>query len=194
MKPADQKSNMSAWLFKPYLFVGGAQGMGWGTVILLLHIPLALMFDIRFDGALDIHLVPEVGLWYIPMVDLLVAWGVMVLCMYLAAKLFSSPIRLIDIAGAVAIARIPLLISIIPAMLLLPEAQTVEEFLSLYATEMIWLMVAAFLSLLFLIWFLTLLFQAFKINSNLKGVRLWGGFLGSVIVAEGLSLGLHYFI
>ena len=194
MKPADQQSTVSAWLFKPFLFLGGARGMGWGAVILILHIPLALLLDIRFDGALDIHLAPDVDVIYTPIVDLLIAWGSMVICMYLAAKLSSSPIRLIDIAGAVAIARVPLLLSIIPALFLLPDVRSAEEVLRLEAPEMVWLMTAAFVTLIFLIWLLVLLFHAFKINSNLKGARLWGGYLASVLAAEGLSLGLNYFI
>lgn len=194
MKPTDQKSDLLAWLFKPFLFLGGGRGMAWGAVILFLHIPLAMLLDIRFSGALDIHLGTNVDLIYTPIMDLLIAWGLMTICMYLAAKLFSSPIRLIDIAGAVAIARVPLLVSIIPAMFLLPDVRTAEEVLSLETTEMVWLMTAAFVTFIFLIWLLVLLFHAFKINSNLKGAKLWGGYLASVLAAEGLSLGLNYLI
>jgi hypothetical protein len=108
--------------------------------------------------------------------------------MFGAARLFQSPIRLIDIAGAVAVSRVPLLLSILPAKLLEPNVKSVEQLLSLQDTEFYQLVAIGIISLIFLIWFFVLLFNAFKINSNLKGTRLWVGFIGSIIIAEIVSL------
>ena len=178
----------STWLFNPFLFVGGERILLIGLIIAAVHIPIGYFLNVRFDGAIDMHLVPtDVGL-LTPVIDVLIAWLSMAGCMFAAAKIFQSPMRLIDIAGAVLVARIPLLLSIGPVLLLEPDFQSIEELLNLQGSELYQLAALSVISLLFLIWFFVLLFNAFKINSNLKGARLWIGFIGSAIIAEIISI------
>ena len=184
----DDKKKLSTWLFNPFLFVGGERILLIGLIIAAVHIPIGYFLNVRFDGAIDMHLVPtDVGL-LTPVIDVLIAWLSMAGCMFAAAKLFQSPMRLIDIAGAVLVARIPLLLSIGPVLLLEPDFQSIEELLNLQGSELYQLAALSVISLLFLIWFFVLLFNAFKINSNLKGARLWIGFIGSAIIAEIISI------
>ena len=179
---------LSTWLFNPFLFVGGERILLIGLIIAAVHIPIGYFLNVRFDGAIDMHLVPtDVGL-LTPVIDVLIAWLSMAGCMFAAAKLFQSPMRLIDIAGAVLVARIPLLLSIGPVLLLEPDFQSIEELLNLQGSELYQLAALSVISLLFLIWFFVLLFNAFKINSNLKGAKLWFGFIGSAIIAEIISI------
>ena len=188
MNQTSDKQKLSTWLFNPFLFLGGERILTAGLIILAIHIPIGYMLDIRFDGAIDMHLVSSVSSWMTPVFDILIAWGTMVICMFGAARLFQSPIRLIDIAGAVAVARIPLLISILPVNLLDPNVESVEQLLSLQGGEFYQLVALGIISMIFLVWFFVLLFNAFKINSNLKGARLWTGYLGSILIAEIVSL------
>jgi len=184
----DDKKKLSTWLFNPFLFVGGERILLIGLIIAAVHIPIGYFLNVRFDGAIDMHLVPtDVGL-LTPVIDVLIAWLSMAGCMFAAAKIFQSPMRLIDIAGAVLVARIPLLLSIGPVLLLEPDFQSIEELLNLQGSELYQLAALSVISLLFLIWFIVLLFNAFKINSNLKGARLWIGFIGSAIIAEIISI------
>jgi len=184
----DDKKKLSTWLFNPFLFVGGERILLIGLIIAAVHIPIGYFLNVRFDGAIDMHLVPtDVGL-LTPVIDVLIAWLSMAGCMFAAAKIFQSPMRLIDIAGAVLVARIPLLLSIGPVLLLEPDFQSIEELLNLQGSELYQLAALSVISLLFLIWFFVLLFNAFKINSNLKGARLWIGFIGSAIIAEIISI------
>ena len=184
----DDKKKLSTWLFNPFLFVGGERILLIGLIIAAVHIPIGYFLNVRFDGAIDMHLVPtDVGL-LTPVIDVLIAWLSMAGCMFAAAKIFQSPMRLIDIAGAVLVARIPLLLSIGPVLLLEPDFQSIEELLNLQGSELYQLAALSIISLLFLIWFFVLLFNAFKINSNLKGARLWIGFIGSAIIAEIISI------
>jgi len=179
---------LSTWVFNPFLFVGGERILLIGLIIAAVHIPIGYFLNVRFDGAIDMHLVPtDVGL-LTPVIDVLIAWLSMAGCMFAAAKIFQSPMRLIDIAGAVLVARIPLLLSIGPVLLLEPDFQSIEELLNLQGSELYQLAALSVISLLFLIWFFVLLFNAFKINSNLKGARLWIGFIGSAIIAEIISI------
>jgi len=184
----DDKKKLSTWLFNPFLFVGGERILLIGLIIAAVHIPIGYFLNVRFDGAIDMHLVPtDVGL-LTPVIDVLIAWLSMAGCMFAAAKIFQSPMRLIDIAGAVLVARIPLLLSIGPVLLLEPDFQSIEELLNLQGSELYQLAALSVISLLFLIWFFVLLFNAFKINSNLKGAKLWFGFIGSAIIAEIISI------
>ena len=188
MNLRDDKKKFSTWLFNPFLFVGGERILLFGLIIAAVHIPIGYFLNVRFDGAIDMHLVPtDVGL-LTPVIDVMIAWFSMAGCMFVAAKLFQSPMRLIDIAGAVLVARIPLLLSIGPVLLFEPDFQSIEELLNLQGSELYQLAALSVISLLFLIWYFVLLFNAFKVNSNLKGARLWIGFIGSVIIAEIVSI------
>ncbi|PKD43363.1 hypothetical protein [Rhodohalobacter barkolensis] len=168
--------------------MGGAKVFWIGFLIIIIHIPIGYIFNVRFDGAIDMHLVPSVESYLIPMLDVAIAWVSMFLCLYVSTLIFQSPIRLIDIAGATGVARIPLLISIIPGKIFEPNIQEVEDVLNLQGSELYLLIVGGFVVLLFFIWFMILLFNAYKVNSNLKGWRLWIGFILSVIIAEIISL------
>lgn len=183
-----KKHSKTTWLYNPFLFWGGAKVFWIGFFVIIIHIPIGYFFNVRFDGALDMHLVPSVESYLIPMLDVAIAWVSMFLCLYVSALIFQSPIRLIDIAGATGVARIPLLFSIIPAKIFEPNIQEVEDVLNLQGSELYLLIVGGFGVLLFFIWFIILLFNAYKVNSNLKGWRLWGGFIMSVIIAEIISL------
>lgn len=188
MNLRDDKKKLSTWLFNPFLFVGGERILLIGLIIAAVHVPIGYFLNVRFDGAIDMHLVPTDVRLLTPVIDILIAWLSMAGCMFAAAKLFQSPMRLIDIAGAVLVARIPLLLSIGPVLLLGPDIHSVEQVLNLQGSELYQLAALSVVSMLFLIWYFVLLFNAFKINSNLKGVRLWIGFIGSVIIAEIISI------
>lgn len=161
---------------------------------MILHIPMALMFNLRFGGALDMH----VGLvspdLIVIVTDILLAWIIMSLFLYITGLFFQAQIRMIDIAGAVAVARIPLLISSIPAYFTAPELESSKEILDLQGSELGWLLAGTALLLPFFIWFIVLLFNAFKVNSNLKGWKLGVGFASTVIVAEIVSLFLNNYL
>lgn len=181
-----KKNSLSAWLFNPFNFWGGRKGLWIGLAVLAIHIPVGYFFQARFDGAVDMHL-GTVDNLFRPIADVLIAWPAVFLTMYLSALAFKSPIRLIDIAGATAIARVPLLISVLPAIIFDPGIRDVSEFFNLRGSELWILGIGSIILLLFLVWHFVLLFNAYKINSNLKGWKLVTGFILAVIIAEAIS-------
>lgn len=186
----NQKRNPAAWLFNPFQFWGGSKLFWIGVGVILLHIPIGYFFNVRFDGALDMHIIMDDFTLMRVIKDVAIAWGCMFLCLFGAAKVLKSPIRLIDIAGATALARVPMLIAVIPAKLFEPASSDLEYLMNLQGTELFSLLTGAFFILGFFIWFLVLLFNAYKLNSNLKGVHLWASFIIGVILAEAISLAL----
>lgn len=177
------KSKTTAWLFNPFQYIGGNKGLFIGLFILALHIPIGYFLQVRFDGALDMHL-GLVESYSQTLIDVLIAWTTMFLMMYITARLFNSPIRLIDIAGATAISRVPLLISVLPAKIFDPGVRDVNKLMTLQGSDLWMLVTGSIILLIFLMWFFVLLFNAFKINSNLKDWKLIVGFILSIIIAE----------
>ena len=183
-----KSDRIATWLFNPFYYWGGSKLLWIGAGVILLHFPLAYLFDVRFAGAIDMHVTGVQPALFTIFSDVSVAWISMSLFLYASAKMFRSPIRLIDIFGAVGLARFPLLIAIFPAIVFAPDTTDIEELMSIQGAELAWLIAGAFVILLFLIWFFILLFNAYKINSNLKGWKLGVGFVSAVIVAEAVSL------
>jgi hypothetical protein len=181
------RSNIFLWLINPFHFWGGSKLMTAGVVVLLLHIPVGYFFGARFDGALDMHISFDVSLLQVT-TDVIVAWLTMALSFYGIAKIFNAPVRFIDLAGATAVARVPLLLSVIPGYLFVPEAETVAEIMALEGSDLYMLVAGSVVMIGFVIWFFIVLFNAFKINLNLKGWKLATGFIIGVIVAEIVSL------
>lgn len=187
MEIKEKKNQISTWVFNPFYFWGGSKLFWIGLAVIAIHIPVGYFFNVRFDGAIDMHLAFDVSFIRV-ILDVVFAWTSLFMCFYLSALAFKSPIRLVDICGATAVARIPLLLSVLPAKIFAPEAQSVEEILSLEGTELTVLIVGSLVVLLFLAWFIILLFNAFKVNSNLKGWKLHTGFWTALIVAELIAL------
>jgi len=183
----DDKKKLSTWLFNPFLFVGGERILLIGLIIAAVHIPIGYFLNVRFDGAIDMHISFDVSLLQVT-TDVIIAWLSMAVSFYAVAKLFKAPARFIDIAGATALARLPLLLSVIPGYLFVPDAATVEEILALEGIDFYLLIAGSVIIMAFVIWFFIVLFNAFKINSNLKGRKLATGFILGVLVAEIVSL------
>ena len=183
----ENRNSILIWLTNPFHFWGGAKLFVIGLAVLLLHIPTGYYFGARFDGAIDMHITRHVTFLQVSL-DVLISWLSMALSFYASAKLFKAPVRFVDVAGATALARIPLLLSVFPGYLFTPDATTVEDIIALEGSELYLLIAGSLVILLFLIWFFIVLFNAFKINSNLKGWKLGIGFVMGVIVAEAISL------
>lgn len=174
-------------LFKPFDRVAGSKALGIGLVFLLFSAIVAYYSHTHFDGALDIHYGTEPTLVW-SFVETLVAWLSMGLIFYLTGLLFSkTKIRFIDALGTSALARAPLLLA---ALLGFMMPHTVEGFPIINAPFII----GIFLNLVIVIWFIVLLFQAFKVSTNLKKNKLVLGFILSLLLAEALSLVSMYYL
>ncbi|HMB98973.1 MAG TPA: hypothetical protein VKM36_10850 [Balneolaceae bacterium] len=183
----ENRNNIFIWLVNPFRFWGGSKLLTAGILVLLLHIPVGYFFGARFDGAIDMHISFDVSLLQVT-TDVIIAWLSMALSFFVVAKLLNAPARFIDVAGATAVARIPLLLSVFPGYLFVPNAATVEEILALEGSDLYLLVAGSVILMVFVIWFFIVLFNAFKINTNLKRWKLATGFLLGVIVAEIVSL------
>ncbi len=176
------------WLFNPFYFWGGSKLLYAGLTVIAAHIPMALFFNARFAGALDMHVHLSQPSMQTILIDVTVAWLAMAVCMYIAAQIFEPAVRMIDIAGATALARLPMLLGIIPAYLFAPDTDSVDDLLSIQGMDLAILVAGALVVFVFFVWFLILLFNALKVNSNLKGWKLGVSYISVLIVAEIISV------
>lgn len=183
---------MTTWLFNPFTYIAGLKSLLIGWAMMLLTAFIAYHSNTSFDGALDSHIYHgAVPVWY-HITDQLIAWGSLVITFFLAGRLFSaSSIRFIDVAGTTALARIPMFfVAAIP--LVFPELKGITAKAD-PSTIGIGLIIVALVMVVFFIWMIALLYNAFKVSCNLKGNKAIVLFIVSLIVAEIISkIILHY--
>lgn len=190
----NNRDTIWAWLFNPFHFWGGSKLLYAGLAVIAAHIPIALLFNARFAGALDMHVHLTQPSMQTILTDVSIAWLTMMVCMYAAARIFEPAVRIIDIAGATALARLPMLLGTVPGYLFAPDSDSVEEILAFQGMDLAMLVVGALVVFVFFVWFLILLFNALKVNSNLKGWRLGVSYVSVLIVAEIISVYLIRFV
>lgn len=171
---------MKKWLFNPFVFIAGWQALGLGLLLMLLTLLTAYFSQTRFDGAIDVHFAA-----YFPfkvyVFEQLNAWLSTVIVFFAAGFVLSkSNIRLIDVAGTLALARFPMLfaalIGFVPALHQFPTANNIAL-----------IAITGLIVALFSIWMIVLMYRAFTICCNLKGSKAIWGFVISIILAEILS-------
>jgi hypothetical protein len=184
---------MKKWLFNPFIYVAGTRALLMGLTAMALTAFVGLYSHTHFDGAIDIH-TGKISTLSEQLLEQLVVWGTTAGLFYLAGLLFSaSSIRLVDVAGTMALAR---WVMIFPAalgfLLHVPasQPQTVAEIMKLLTPGFI---AVGLLSLVFVIWMVALMYNAFTVSCNLKGSKATGTFIITLILAETISsLAIHY--
>jgi hypothetical protein len=146
-------------------------------------------FGVRFDGAFDVHVGAAAPGWGTVALELVVAWPLTALVVWLACLAFSRKTRLVDAAVAVAVARAPLtLCGALAAVLpLRPPVDGAPEQLAPLQ------LVLALLLMPLVIWFLVIVFQGIKTATGLAGGRLWATWGLGLTAAEVVSKVLLHF-
>lgn len=121
----------------------------------------------------------------------------LVIVFYLIALVFAKGIRFQDILGTITLARLPYFF--ISLLGLLVNKELVDEMdvllvegnlseLSQAFSSAASIIIVALLMVPFVIWFIALLYNAFRVSTGLKGVRCVALFILGVLVAEILSI------
>ena len=177
------------WMFNPFVRIAGVRSLILGIAGIVAAGLIAAGAGIRFDGLLDVHAGYEVALW-VPVVEGMVNWAVFTLILVVAALLFSkSAVRLIDVAGTQALARMPLLL--VAAICGLPWIREAFDELALSAiggqlTGIPWMGVIAgvVVTLAGVVWMVALMWKAFSVSCNMKGGRAIALFVLAVLIGE----------
>lgn len=182
-------------LFNPFIQIAGAKSVIIGLLFLTLSSTLAAFFNTRFDGIIDAHYNKHQS-FYVSYLDNLINITVLTSVFFgFGAILTKGRTRFIDILGTTMLSRFPL--SIIPLFNIQNQSGIIGEkiiqsithpyAMQLTQFEWIYLIISGIISLLLTIWFIVLLFKAYKISTNLKGANLIVSFILGIIIAEILS-------
>lgn len=186
---------MKKILFQPFENYSEKKLLFVGILGTLLGSLIAYLLKARFDGVLDVHFVDSVKI-YDPLLDNLINIFSLSLLLWIAGKIVNSKTRLIDIFNTSLIARLPYyLISFANingymgdlSQRLLNFTAEKPELLSIEGTDLLIILIFAFISLLLLIYYLYLLYKGYQIATNAKGALPIILFILAVLFAEVLS-------
>lgn len=171
---------MNKFLFNPFVKIAGYKALIYGWLIILITAFIAYFSHCHFDGAIDAHGGART-LWWVYLLEPLVAWISVIFVLYLIGILFSkSKIRFPDVAGTFALARFPMLFV---ALLCFGPKLDIK---ALDKINFI-MIINAIVILLCGIWMITLFFNAYSVSCNLKkGKAVWT-FIVGLIIAEIIS-------
>lgn len=176
IRPA--RSRVGDWLFRPLerLQTRTAVAIAISTGLLQL---LVSRLQIRFDGALDVHLSTAVVPLPTALLDLVLAWLLVAAIFWGAARLVAKQGRLVDFVAAVGVARIPLIVAGAITGVARPGIEG-----ALAGEPSAGLIVFSLVSLLFVAWFVALLVTGLRTASGLRGMKLGLTAAISIVVAE----------
>ena len=194
---AANKNHLSQWLFNPFRFIAGFKALSLGLVIIPISALICSLSNTHFDGVLDVHTALETPPLWCFFAEGLINWICMAIPLFFFGLIFSrSSFRIIDILGTQVLARWPYLITAIVA---LPDA---NRRFSVYLTSefgqsgstatinYIDMMIFAFtimVTITMAIWMVALMYRAYCLSCNLKGIKAIITFFASLIGAEVLS-------
>ena len=172
------------FLINPFERIAGWQALAIGVVVMAITAVIGHINHIAFDGVLDIHAGAIISLstsFIMQAVDLFALF----LTMWLAGICFSkTKLRAIDVAGTMALARVPmLLLAIVCFLPVIPKG----------LFDMPRIIVFALICLPFSIWMIALMYNAYTVSCNLKGTRAVVTFIVALIVAEIVSKLIFFF-
>lgn len=194
-----QEMTIGRWLFNPFVRIAGARSLIVGLAGIVVAGLAAAGAGIRFDGLLDVHAGNEVALW-MPVVEGLVNWAVFTLLLVVVALLFSkSAVRLVDVAGTQAMARMPLLL--VAAICNLPLIQDAFDRMAavllgieLEGNTLTGLFAGILVTLGGVVWMVALMWKAFSVSCNMRGGRAIALFVLAVLLGEAATVYLTRYV
>ncbi|MDR2955993.1 MAG: hypothetical protein LBV43_13030 [Prevotella sp.] len=191
------------WLFNPFKYIAGVKALiaGWGIILLLSF--LAYMSKTHFDGAIDIHYacLDSQTPYYIHLLYQVIGWGSLTIVMYITARIAtkSTNIRLIDIAGTLALSQTPLLLAALLGFL--PQSHicfgdlesiNLPLLMETLNENIISLSIIGFIIIIISIWSIVLKYNAYSVSTNIKGITGGISFAIALIIAEIISKVILY--
>ncbi|WP_165026187.1 hypothetical protein [Dysgonomonas sp. ZJ279] len=185
--------NENNWhlLLNPFVRIAGWKAFLLGSLIASITIIIGYFSNVWYPGVLDIKLATHLNLGKAFLVQIVSQFYV-VFFMYPAALIFAKNTRLQDILGTTMLARFPFLIASLLGFMVKPES--IENLMDVLQMGMfnvadnIGLIAASIIMVPIIIWYVILLYNAFKVSSNIKGTKAVVTFTVCLILAEIVSL------
>ncbi|NDI97542.1 hypothetical protein GWA97_00445 [Flavobacterium sp. LaA7.5] len=183
---------MKTILFNPFIKYSEKQLLLAGVLFTITGTIAGYCFSTRFDGALDAHISPNITLAE-SFTDNACNIISLFVSLYLAARYINKKTRGIDILTTILVARLPVyflsLLNIGNSLYgISKKIITSNPYdLNLTYTEVITLLFYLIITLSFVVWYIVLLYNGFKVACNAKTVKHNILFAVALLVAEILS-------
>jgi hypothetical protein len=174
LKP--DRSRLDVWILDPFEVIG--PGRAWMLAILVCVGSLALArLHVRFDGAVDLHVIGQQVAWTTALADQLVAWPLTALLLWGVTAISNRRARLLEMVAFVGAARLPNLVAGCVAAAVVGDPIRFDP-----NSNAALLLVAT--SVPFIGWLFVTLLSAFRAASGSQGRKLAGLFVVGLVVAE----------
>ena len=193
---------MKQFILNPFIKIAGFKALAIGLVFTLFASWTAGTFSARYDGVLDIHFADQSSFLQALYDNLINIFCLTFFFYGIAFFLCARKPRFIDILGTSTMARAP--IGLIPLTNIGNISGGIGEKLmaqladksafTLTAFEIIYLVLSTLLILLIIVWYVSLLYRAYTVSTNLKGKDAVGSFIAAIILAEISSKILIYYL
>jgi hypothetical protein len=162
---------------------------------------LGLLFNSRFDGAIDLHFAEKVTVFEV-FSDLLIAITTLVVTLYLIGLFINKKIRILDILIAVLVAKVPFYI--LPLFNIGNKMNEVSNKIialsnpksdfELLPNEILFLILSTIIALLAITWSVILLYNGFKTATNAKETKHSVLFVIGLLLSEIISKIIIHFL
>jgi hypothetical protein len=167
------------WLYNPFTRIAGLQSLLWGLLIMLVTAFFGGLNNVHFDGVIDIHAgMPAPMLLFF--LEVFVSWLLFSVFLLIAATILSpSKVRAVDIFGTQAFAKYPYLI--VSLISFIPYFRFEFHGMPDLTASLIFF---GLLTIVFTIWTVVLMYNAYSVSANLTGVKAIVSFIVALMIAE----------
>ncbi len=172
---------MISKLINPFKYIAGGLSLFIGLAVLIATAILGYLSHTHFPDLISVKVGISFPFWYY-LFQALINWLLFSLLLWLCAIIASkSSVRAIDIFGTQALARSPYLLASLTGFSKAPElygkyvlwknlkiGDPVEISTMTSVTAVLFIILTIILS----VWMVTLMYNAFRVSSNLKGMKL----------------------
>ena len=178
------------WVYNPFEKVAGWKAFGIGIVILAITTVVGYWGDTVFYG-IQIKVNPNIT-WSLALSLQALGLAVTVAVMYITALLFAKHIRFQDILGTVTLAKYPLILMALLSLAFGYKLASIDVNTiinnGITFSDYTLLFIFGIISILVLVWVIALLYNAFKVSTNLKGVKCGVLFTAIMLVSEIITI------
>jgi len=190
-----KKINWS-FLINPFTKIAGWQAFAIGIVIVAATVLVGYTNNIYFPGLLSVKMPSNITLANAFLFQFIGLASIVIL-MYLSALIFAKNIRFQDILGTVTLSRAPFLILAALGFIVgeISESSMIDSIKdgTFNLTNHIGLFIFGLLCILFCIWVIALLYNAFKVSTGIRNNRILI-FIAVIILSEILAGVIIYLI
>ena len=175
-------------LLNPFVYYSGGTTLCVGIVIMAAMVGIAGFTGQTFRGILS-YGIGDYPYWRLAL-HLFGGWAIFSLLLYAAARAFSpSRVRMVDIAGNQALAKLPGLLMVICCAIFAKQiiAETEQIMHGEVAAPSASLIFTGVVGLVVLVWFFAWSYNGFSIAANMRGRRAIGIYIVCYLLAETLS-------